>query len=137
VEIGLSTAEAFAGQEISFFAKFLLEPGWHVYGAPLPNAYTPTSVTFDDPKISGQSFELPPAKAREIAALGEVLPVYGGAFQGSGSLLLRFPLDAGRIKLSGQARFQQCSDAICEAPETIGFELPLTLKPFMVAPGSK
>ena len=137
VEVGLSTAKAFAGQEISFFAKFLLEPGWHVYGALLPNAYTPTSVSFDDPKISGQSFELPPPDAREIAPLGEVLPVYGGAFQGSGSLLLRFPLDAGRIKLFGQVRFQQCSDTICEAPETIGFELPLTLEPFMVATGSK
>jgi hypothetical protein len=40
VEVGLSTAKAFAGQEISFSAKFLLEPGWHVYGAPLPGAYT-------------------------------------------------------------------------------------------------
>jgi hypothetical protein len=44
--IGLSTARAFAGQEISFFAKFTLDPGWHVYGAPVPEIYTTTSVTF-------------------------------------------------------------------------------------------
>ena len=36
VEIGLSGGKAFAGQEISFFARFKLEPGWHVYGTPLP-----------------------------------------------------------------------------------------------------
>ena len=137
VEVGLSAAKAFAGQEISFFAKFSLEPGWHVYGAPLPRAYTPTSVTFDDPKIIGQSFDLPPANPLQIAALGETLPVYSGAFQGSGSLLLRFPLDAGRIALSGQVHFQQCSETLCEPPESIRFELPMTLDPFMVATPSK
>jgi hypothetical protein len=137
VEVGFSTAKAFAGQEISFFAKFTLKPGWHVYGAPLPKAYTTTSVTFDDPKIIRQSFGLPSAASMRIATLGETLPVYGGSFQGLGSLLLNFPLDAGKTRLSGQVRFQQCSDTVCEAPETLPFELPLTLEPFMVATPSK
>jgi hypothetical protein len=35
--------------------------------------------------------------------------------------------------LSGQLRFQQCSDTMCEAPETIPFELPLTIEEFMDA----
>jgi len=35
--------------------------------------------------------------------------------------------------LSGQLRFQQCSDTICEAPETTPFELPLTIEVFMDA----
>lgn len=133
VEVGLSAARAFAGQQIGFFAKFTLDPGWHVYGAPLPDAYTTTSVTFDDPKIVRQSFELPSAAPMRIAALGETLPVYGGSWQGLGLLLLKFPLDAGRTMLSGQVRFQQCSDTICEPPETVPFELPVTLEPFMVA----
>lgn len=107
MQIGLSSAKAFAGQELSFFAKFTLEPGWHVY----PD----TLVTFDDPKIIRQSFE------------------FRDTFEGLGTLLLKFPLDAGTIMLSGQVRFQQCSDTICEPPETIAFELPLTLEPFMVA----
>jgi AhpC/TSA family/Disulphide bond corrector protein DsbC len=132
IGIGLSTARAFAGQEISFFAKFALVPGWHVYGAPLPEGYTTTSVTFDGPTIVHQSFELPSAAMR-TDFLGETVPSYSGSFQGLGSLLLSFPLDAGKIVLSGHVRFQQCSDTICEAPETIPFELPLTLRPFMVA----
>jgi peroxiredoxin len=107
VTIGLSTAEAFAGQELAFFAKFTMEPGWHVY----PD----TSVTFDDPKIIRQSFE------------------FGEELQGLGTLLLKFPLDAGKTTLSGQVRFQQCSETVCEPPETIPFELPLTLEPFVVA----
>jgi hypothetical protein len=132
VEIGLSGGKAFAGQEISFFARFKLEPGWHVYGTPLPDAYTATSITFDDPKIVRQCFGLPEAQPMEIAALGETLPVYDGSFQGRGSLLLKFPLEAGLIVLSGKFRFQQCSNTVCETPESVPFELPLTIEPFVV-----
>jgi hypothetical protein len=133
VRIGLSANKAFAGQELGFFAAFTLEPGWHVYGAPLPEGYTTTSVTFDDPKILSQSFELPPATPVRNVILGETLPVHGGSFQGLGSLLLKFPLDAGKTMLSGQVRFQQCGETSCEMPETVRFRLPLTLEPFMVA----
>ena len=137
VVIGLSTARAFAGQEISFFAKFALESGWHVYGSPLPKGYTTTSVTFDGPTIVRQSFELPPAAPMRVNFLGETVPVYSGSFQGLGSLLLKFPLDAGKIMLSGRLSFQQCSDTVCEPPEAIAFELPLILEPFVVAIRSK
>jgi hypothetical protein len=67
----------------------------------------------------------------EIPSLGETLPVYGGEFRGLGSLLLKFPIDAGKTALSGQLHFQQCSDTVCEAPQTILFELPLIVEPFM------
>jgi hypothetical protein len=133
VEVGLSTEKAFAGQEIGFFAKFKLEPGWHVYGNPLPDAYTATSIAFENPKVIRQSFVLPPAVPTRIGNSGEALPVYRGSFQGLGSLLLRFPLDEGNTMLSGQVRFQRCSDTACEAPEEIPFELPIILQPFVVA----
>jgi Disulphide bond corrector protein DsbC len=133
IEIGLSSAKAFPGQELGFFAKFVVEPGWHVYGTPIPEAYTATSVTFDDPKIIGQAFELPAAEPMEMAALGETLPVYSGSFQGVGSLLLKFPLEAGTVNLAGKVRFQLCSDNVCEAPETVPFELAVVLAPSLVA----
>lgn len=132
-EIGLSSDKAFSGQQISFFAKFNLEPGWHVYGTPLPEAYRSTSITFDDPKIIRQSFVLPEAHRLEDPALGETLPVYSGSFQALGSLLLKFPIDAGKTVLSGQLRFQQCSVDVCEAPQTIPFELPLAIPQFIDA----
>ena len=110
-----------------------LEPGWHIYGTPLPDHYAATSITFDDPKVIRGSFELPAAQPMEIKALGETLPVYGGSFRGLGSLLLKFPIVAGNTVLSGQLRFQQCSDTMCEAPETIPLELPLTIEVLMDA----
>ncbi|MGA8086899.1 MAG: protein-disulfide reductase DsbD domain-containing protein [Terracidiphilus sp.] len=137
IVLGLSTARAFAGQEISFFAKFALEPGWHVYGAPLPAGYTMTSVIFDGPNIVRQSFELPAAGPMRVNFLRDTVPVYSCSFQGLGSLLMKFPLDAGKIILSGRVSFQQCSDTACEPPEAVAFELPLILEPFMVAIRSK
>ena len=82
VEIGLSGAKAFAGQEIGFFAKFKLEPGWHVYGTPFQTRTRPCRSISTIPKIVRQSFELPEARPMEIAALNETLPVYSGSFQG-------------------------------------------------------
>jgi AhpC/TSA family len=133
VQIGLSAPKAFAGQEIGFFAKFVLASGWHIYGASLPANYTPTSITFDGAKIARQSFELPPAALMRFAELEETLPVYSGTFQGTGSLLLKYPLEDGPVVLPGRVRLQQCGDTTCEPPETLPFELPLTLEPFMVA----
>lgn len=133
VEIGFSSARAFAGQEVGFIAKFALEPGWHIYAAPLPEKYTPVSIVFDDPKVIGQSVEFPPAALLENAALAETLPVYSGGFQAVGSVLLKFPLPAGDTKLSARVQFQQCSETVCEPPESIAIELPLTLEPFLVA----
>jgi hypothetical protein len=133
VEIGLSSARGFAGQEMGFVARFAIEPGWHVYGAHIAEPYTATSVTFDDPKIIAQSFELPSATPMEITALGETVPVYAGSFQGIGSVLLKFPLEAGATKLAGKVRFQLCGENVCEAPEMVPFELAVTLEPFVVA----
>ncbi len=133
IELGLASANAFAGQEIGFFANFSIAPGWHIYGEPIPDTYTPTAIVFDDPMIVQQSFQLPVDVLTTLAVLGETLPVYSGSFRGKGLLLLKFPLNAGKIRLSGKARFQQCSDRLCEPPETIPFELPVRLGTFVVA----
>jgi peroxiredoxin len=133
VQLSVSGSRAFAGQEIGFIAKFMLTPGWHIYGTLLPEAYTSASITFDDPNIIGQSFKLPPARQIKIRALGETLPVYEGSVQGLGSLLLRFPINPGRLMLSGLLHFQLCSDTVCEAPQVLPFGLPLMIEPQVVA----
>lgn len=137
VEVRLSAARAFAGQEVGFTATFALEPGWHIYGAPLPPAYTSTSIVFDDPKVIRQSFVLPEAQPLEIPVLAETLPAYSDSFQATGSLLLKFPIDSGQTALSGQLRFQQCSDSTCEPPQSLRFTLPLTIEVFMDAERKK
>ena len=137
VQIGLPSARAFAGQELSFFAHFSLQPGWHIYGAPVPAGYTTTSIIFDGPSVVRQKLELPASEMLEIPALGETLPVYSGSFKGSGTLLLKYPLPEGPLALEGRLASQQCSDTVCEPPETISFQLALTLEPFMISERDK
>ncbi len=137
VRIGLSSARAFSGQEIGFFAHFALQPGWHIYGAPVPEAYTTTSIIFESPSVVRQKLELPEAELLDIPALGETLPVYSGSFQAIGTLLLKHPLPNRPLVLPGRLAFQQCSDTVCEPPETKSFELALTLQPFMVSEQDK
>ncbi len=112
-QIGFPSGRAFSGQEVSFLARFALQPGWHVYGA---------SISFSNPELVRQSFQL-----------REELPLYEGAFDGIGTLLLKHPLPEGALILRGQLQFQQCSQTVCEPPETIAFQLPLTLQPFLIS----
>jgi hypothetical protein len=100
--IGFPTDRAFAGQEVSLRAQFALEPGWHIYGASVPEHYTATSITFDDPRIIRQSFKLPEPELLEIPALGETLPVYSNSFEDIGTFLLKFPIPNGRLVLHGR-----------------------------------
>ena len=129
VRIGLASAKAFAGQEISFFADFALDAGWHIYGS--------TSITFDGPAIVRQQVQFPAPEILHLPALDETLPVYSGRFRAIGTLLLKFPWAEGPLALPGRLAFQQCSDTVCEPRETLSFELPLTLDRFLVSERDK
>jgi hypothetical protein len=137
VRIGFASAKAFAGQEVGFFARFALHPGWHIYGSPVPETYTTTSITFQAPAIVDQKLELPSPDMLDIPSLGETLPVYSGSFSAMGKLLLKHPLPEGRLLVPGRLTYQLCSDTICEPPATFSFELPLTLDPFMISEQDK
>jgi hypothetical protein len=113
VQIGLPSRHAFAGQEVSFFARFALEPDWHMDA---------TSIEFDSSVIAEQHVTWP-----------ETDTPYRGLFEVRGNLLLKFPLPEGELILPGRLRFQQCSETVCEPPQTIAFELPLTLGPFLIS----
>ncbi|HEY4359537.1 MAG TPA: redoxin domain-containing protein [Bryobacteraceae bacterium] len=141
VQIGFPSPRVFAAQEVSFFANFALEPGWHVYGTqggtqagtPLPEAYTATSIVFEDPRVIRCQLELPAPEMLEIPALNETLPVYSGSFRAIGTLLLKYPLPEGRLVLRGHLAFQQCSETVCEAPHSMSFELALQVEPFVIS----
>jgi AhpC/TSA family/Disulphide bond corrector protein DsbC len=137
VRIGFPSAKAFAGQEVTFFAKFSLQPGWHIYGAPLPEGCTATSITFDSPNVGSQKLELPAAEMLHFPVLRETLPVYTSSFQWLGRLLLKHPLPDGKLVLPGSLGFQMCSDTVCEPPQVLPFQLALTLEPFLISDRDK
>lgn len=138
VQIGFPSRRIFAAQEIGFFANFALHPGWHIYGmslpgAPLPGAYTATSIVFEDPNVIRSHLELPVPETLELPALNEVLPVYSGSFRALGTLLLKYLVPEGKLALKGRLALQQCSETVCEPPQAIPFEFGLHVEPFVIS----
>jgi hypothetical protein len=127
--IRLSDSSAFSGQELAVAADFAIKPGWHIYGKPLPNGYVPTAISFDAAMVARQSFDFPQPTPIKFVALGETLPAYTGDFKAIGKVLLREKLAAGEHKLVGELKFQECNDQICKLPQTVRFEIPLTIQP--------
>lgn len=125
IRIGLSSIEAFAGQELGAIAEFSIAPGWHLYGAPVPGSYTATAIRFETHHVASYGFKFPPPQSMRFAALGEMLPVYAGNFTVAGRVLLKFPLQPANYTLAGTVDLQQCSATECEAPQIIRFQVPI------------
>jgi hypothetical protein len=132
-EIGFPVKRAFSGQELAFFARFTVEPGWHVYGPSAPKQYAPLEVRFDDTKVQRQSLSLPEAEQMDIAVLGETVLFYRGSFEAIGTLLLKHPLPEGELGLTGRLVAQQCSEKACEAPRETAFELKIEMQAFVIS----
>ena len=140
--VALSTDRAFPGHELGVALDIRLKPGWHIYGKPLPSSYRATELVFEGDLVDELTIELPAAKPMLLKALGETLPVYADRVQALGKLGIKWsppmpapfllalgkPIAPGAHKISGALRFQACSDTVCEPPEEIRFELPLTIE---------
>ena len=140
--VTLSTDRCFPGQEIGVSLRISLQPGWHIYGKPLPDIYQPTELVFDSPLVGEQFLELPPARPILLKALGETLPIYESEVRAVGKLGIRWSppmpakfletlgkrIEPGVYRINGTLRFQACSDEVCEAPQAITFELPLKIE---------
>jgi DsbC/DsbD-like thiol-disulfide interchange protein len=123
----LSNVRAFVGQQLGVSVDFDVAPGWHVYGQPLPEEYTPTAVTFDKQLLSEQKLDFPKPTPVKFELLGETLPVYQGRFRAIGDILLRQQLTPGEHQLGGTLSFQECNDNLCKMPQQVHFEIPLRI----------
>jgi hypothetical protein len=121
----LLEAQLCSGQRAAFVVDFDIAPGWHIYGQPLPEDYTPTSVIFDNDLLSGQDLNLPKPVPVKFELLGETLPVYQGHFQAPGTITLQPRLARGEHRLTGTLSFQECNDNLCKMPQRLRFEIPL------------
>jgi len=134
VAIGLSSSDAFAGQELGVMAAFAIAPGWHLYGAPAPTGYTPTTIRFETHHVASYSFKFPPLEMKRFEALGETIPVHAGSFKAPGRVLLKFPLQPADYTLAGTIDLQSCSETECEVPQIIRFQLPIKIAPTVPEP---
>jgi DsbC/DsbD-like thiol-disulfide interchange protein len=134
--IALLQARALSGQRVGVIVEFAVAPGWHVYGKPLPEEYTPTTVTFDNDLVARQNLDFPTPTPVKFELLGETLPVYQDRFRAAGYILLRQKLLPGEQRLDGTLSFQECNDNLCKMPQQVRFEIPLRIiSPESAAPG--
>lgn len=140
--ITLSGERCFPGQELGLALDLQLKPGWHLYGQPLPSHYRATELVLTSDLLDSQSLELPAPKMKLMTALNETLPIYEGRVQAVGRIGIRWSppmaapfltpiakmIEPGTYRIAGTLRFQACSETVCEAPEQISFELPLTIE---------
>ena len=140
--VALSTDRCFTGQELGLTLEVRLDSGWHIYGKPLPANYQAVELTLESSVIAEQSLDLPAPTPLLLKALGETLPVYGDGFKAYGKVGIKWspPMPApfllalgemikpGPYQIAGTLRFQACSEDVCEPPQAIKFELPLTIE---------
>jgi Disulphide bond corrector protein DsbC/AhpC/TSA family len=133
VRIVVSDKRSFSGQRLGTAVDFKVLAGWHIYGEPLPAGYSPTSVKFDDDLVASQALEFPQPKPIKFELLGETLPVYQGEFRATGYILLKQKLATGEHKLTGTLNFQECNDKICKLPQSVRFQIPIRIDPYVPA----
>jgi DsbC/DsbD-like thiol-disulfide interchange protein len=126
--IALSDVRAVSGQRVGVTVDFDITPGWHIYGKPLPEEYTSTTVAFDKDLVSAQNLDFPNATPVKFELLGETLPVYQGRFRAVGAILLRSRLVPGEHRLGGTLSFQECNDSLCKTPQQLRFVIPLRIE---------
>jgi len=135
-KVTISNAQSYSGHQLGVIVELSVAPGWHIYGEPLPQEYTPTKVKFDDSLVERQALKFPPPVQLRFEALDQTFPVYHGDIKATGNLVLKQKLKPGEYKLAGTIEFQECNDSMCKLPQSAHFELPLTIKP-VAAPASK
>lgn len=133
--IALSQGRVFSGQTVGVTVDFVIAPGWHIYGRPLPEGYVPATVTFDNELLFGQKLDFPKATPVKFELLGETLPVYQGRFKADGDIVLRETAPPGEHRLSGILSFQACNDNLCKMPQQVHFEIPLWIDTAAAQPG--
>lgn len=99
--------------------------GWHTYS--VDHEYTPTEVTFTDPKgytLEGGLYEILPSTELD----GE--HVYFDRI----SIGQKIRITAEADSLKGEIAWRSCNDQFCASPEYLNFSIPIEAKEATVAP---
>lgn len=117
------------GQVIEVSADFKIPSGWHIYGKPLPEGFTPTAIALQSDAIAAQSFTFPKPEMVTFAAEGQTMPVYKDTVRANGKLKVRPDIKPGTYDVIARVELQECNDAICKMPKSASATLALVIKP--------
>ena len=111
-------------QEARLRVVIEVEPGWHVYGRPIPEGYVPLEVSVEAaPEVRVGQPAYPPARPFRVEGLDENFHVLEGRFEVAIPYAVDVPPDHGPIDLKLTVRYQCCSATECLPPAAVSVEL--------------
>jgi DsbC/DsbD-like thiol-disulfide interchange protein len=127
--IALSASSSSSGHKLGVEVSLEIAPGWHIYGAPLPEgeSLTSTSIKFDSDLLARQTINLPKPTPLHFELLNQTYPVYTGSVKAVGDIVLKQKIKPGDYSIPGTLNFQRCNDSMCEPPQSVHFELPIKI----------
>ena len=122
--LALDSASYAPRQRLGLRVRVQIAPGAHVYGRPLPDAYTPLTLSITAPPgVTVEPVAYPPPTPLPLPALGETLPVYTGQVELTTYLTLQEVRDD--LELQATVRWQVCTDTDCLLPGAVTMTLPV------------
>jgi DsbC/DsbD-like thiol-disulfide interchange protein len=113
-------------QETRLHVFFDVEAGWHIYGRPIPDGYTPVTVDVDAiPEVKAKPAEYPPPQPFTVEGLDEAFCVHEGRFEVRIPFAVNVPPGHGSIDLEARVRYQACSEMECLLPAELSIGLHL------------
>lgn len=110
--------------------SFEVAPGWHVYGRPIPDGYTPVTVDIASiPEVTSDPPAYPAATPFRVRGLDEQFMVMDGGFEVSVPFAVNVAPGAGDVELAVTVAYQACSDTECLPPRTEHFKVRLEESP--------
>jgi Disulphide bond corrector protein DsbC len=113
-------------QETRLHVVFDVEPGWHLYGRPIPDCYTALTLEVEGaPELDVHEAQYPPTHPFRVDGLDEEFHVYEGHFEVIVPFALKVAQGHGRVGLKVNVAYQACSETDCLAPTKLVLELHL------------
>lgn len=117
-------------QKLQLAAVLAIEPGWHLYAAPVPDGYTPLSLEIRaQPGLEVGPAVWPEPRPFQLEGLDDRFLVHEGTIRGVLPVTFAFAPGAGTVIVRAVLRYQACSAKECLPPGTMGFELVMPEMP--------
>ena len=117
-------------QETRLHVVFDVATGWHVYGRPIADGYTPLTVEVATiPEVAVDAPEYPPSRPLHVEGLDQDFQVNEGRFEIRVPFAVNVPPRHGSVDLEITVRYQACSESECLPPQAIKLGLCLEEAP--------
>lgn len=113
-------------QETRLHVVFEAGAGWHVYGRPVPDGYTPVTVAIEAiPEVAVYAVEYPNTRPFRVQGLDDQFYVHEGRFEVLVPFAVRVPPGHGTVELKVIVDYQACDEQECLPPARATLELSL------------